>query len=96
MSFDLDRNCPIEGCNRKVTSSGACKHHAAVWKRSHTSDGRRTSRALKLTPGQCAEARQLSSRFVAPVDIAKRFGVSRSTIDRVLAGTYEPGHRKAS
>lgn len=50
-------------------------------------DGRYRGRARKLTPLQLDEARQLISSGVPKAEVARRYGVDRSTLHRALAGS---------
>ena len=48
-------------------------------------DGKYKGRARKLSPGQLAEARELISTGVPKAEVARRYGVDRSTLHRALA-----------
>ena len=47
-------------------------------------EGRYRGRARKLSPAQLADARQLISTGVPKAEVARRFGVDRSTLHRAL------------
>lgn len=49
-------------------------------------EGRYRGRARKLTPARLDEARQLVSAGVPKAEVARRFGVDRSTLHRALTG----------
>ena len=55
-------------------------------------EGRYRGRVRKLTPAQLDEARQLVSTGVPKAEVARRYGVDRSTLHRAFAGpSSSPG-----